>query len=277
MQPALARPELARLALACLDLTSLRSDDTDAGIEALAARAKTPYGVPAALCVYPRFVPVARHALAQHGLAGVHVATVVNFPHGTGEADAVADEVRQAIASGADEIDAVLPWRALLAGDAQRAIDVLRRCRQTCDARGTPILLKVILETGELREPRWIRAAAELAIEAGADLLKTSTGKVPVNATPAVVACVLEVIRAGNGRVGLKVSGGLATLEDVERYVALAAQACGAPWLAPQHLRFGASSLLPVLLAVLDGVPTSARRGFDRNTASGPGCSKPWA
>ncbi|NMG15410.1 deoxyribose-phosphate aldolase [Aromatoleum bremense] len=264
MEPALSRPELARLALSCLDLTSLRADDTDAGIEALAAQAMTPHGVPAALCVYPRFVPAAKRALARRGATGVRVATVVNFPHGTAEADAVADEVRQAIAYGADEIDAVLPWRALLAGDAPRAMRVLRRCRQACDAGGAPVLLKAILETGELREPRWIRTAAELAIEAGADFLKTSTGKVPINATPEAVACMLEVIRAGEGQVGLKVSGGVVTIEDVECYAALAARACGAAWLSPRHLRFGASSLLPVLLAVLDGAPTSARRGPTR-------------
>lgn len=257
MEPALDGPELARLALSCLDLTSLRASDTDASIEALAAQAITPHGAPAALCVYPAFVAVARRALARHGLPGVRVATVVNFPHGTGGADAVADEVRQALARGADEIDAVLPWRALLAGETRQAVQVLQRCREACDASAAPILLKVILETGELREPRWIRTAAELAIEAGADFLKTSTGKVPVNATPEAVACMLEVIRAGQGRVGLKVSGGVATLEDVARYVTLAAQACGAAWLSPRHLRFGASSLLPVLLAVLDGAPAS--------------------
>src|SRR5574337_551158 len=259
MEPVLARPELARLALSCLDLTSLKANDTDASIEAVAAQAITPHGAEAAFCVYPPFVAVAKGALAQHGLSGVRVATVVNFPHGTAAADAVAAEVRQAIAHGADEIDAVLPWRALLAGDARRATQVLRGCRQACEAGVAPVLLKAILETGELREPRWIRTAAELAIEAGADFLKTSTGKVPVNATPEAVACMLEVIRAQGARVGLKVSGGVATMEDVECYVALAAQACGAAWLSPRHLRFGASSLLPVLLAVLDGAPTINR------------------
>jgi deoxyribose-phosphate aldolase len=264
MEPVSALPELARLALSCLDLTSLKANDTDASIEALATQAMTPHGAPAALCVYPAFVPVAKRALAQHGVSGVRVATVVNFPHGKAEADAVAAEVRQAIAHGADEIDAVLPWRALLAGDARRAAQVLRRCRQACDAGAAPVLLKAILETGELREPHWIRTAAELAIEAGADFLKTSTGKVPVNATPEAAACMLEVIRARGARVGLKVSGGVATIEDVECYAALAAQACGAAWLSPRHLRFGASSLLPVLLAVLEGAPTSDRRRTTR-------------
>lgn len=259
LKPALTRPELARLALSCLDLTSLKDDDTDARIEALAAQAATPHGTPAALCVYPSFVPAARRALAQLGLTEVRVATVVNFPHGMAEAGAVGNEVRQAIARGADEIDAVLPWRALLEGDARRAAELVRSCRQACDDGEAPVVLKVILETGELREARWIRAASELAIDAGADFLKTSTGKVPVNATPEAVKCMLGVIRARGGRVGLKVSGGLAGIGDVERYVALAARACGQAWLSPRHLRFGASSLLPVLLALLEAAPASGR------------------
>ncbi len=259
MEPALTRVELARLALSCLDLTSLKDDDTDASIEALAMQAATAHGTPAALCVYPSFVPVAKRALERRGLTRVRVATVANFPHGTAEADTVADEVRQAIARGADEIDAVLPWRALLAGDARRATEVVRSCRRACDAGAAPVLLKVILETGALREARWMRAAAELAIDAGADFLKTSTGKVPISATPEAVACMLEVIRGRGARVGLKVSGGLARIEDVECYLALAARACGEAWLSPQHLRFGASSLLPVLRALLEAVPASAR------------------
>lgn len=246
------RADIALLALRCLDLTSLRDDDTDAGIEALAARACTRHGTPAALCVYPRFVPVARRALARHGAAAVRVATVVNFPNGTAPAERVEDEVRAAIAQGAEEIDAVLPWRALLAGDARSTSELVRRCRAACDAGPAPALLKVILETGELREARRIRSAADIAIEAGADFLKTSTGKVAVNATPEAVACMLDAIRDSGARVGLKIAGGIATLDDVTRYVALVVRACGSAWLSPRHLRFGASSLLPVLLAALD-------------------------
>jgi deoxyribose-phosphate aldolase len=245
--------EAARLALHCLDLTSLKEDDTQASIEALAARAATPHGAPAALCVYARWVAAARQALAGHGLAGVRVATVVNFPRGDTAPAGVAAEIHAALAAGADEIDAVFPWRALQAGDAASGAALVQACRQACDAARPGVPLKIILETGELQEPRLIRQAAVIAAGQGADFLKTSTGKVPVNATPEAVAVLLEVIAPQRERLGLKVAGGLGGLADVQRYLALAQQACGAGWLTPQRLRFGASSLLPVLLATLQG------------------------
>jgi deoxyribose-phosphate aldolase len=255
-------PQAARIALHCLDLTSLKDDDTPASIEALAARACTPHGAPAALCVFPRFVAGAQQALARHGLAAVHVATVVNFPHGQSDVAAVEAEVRAALVAGADEIDAVFPYRALQAGDAQAGAALVRACRRACDALRTAVPLKIILETGELREARLIRQAAGIALQEGADFLKTSTGKVPVNATPEAVEVMLEVIRPLRARVGLKVAGGVASIADVQRYLALARQACGDAWLTPQRLRFGASSLLPVLLAALDG---------DAQAAAAPG------
>lgn len=255
-----ADADAARLALRCLDLTSLRDGDSDASITALAERAATRQGAPAALCVYPRFVATARRALDALGLSGVRVATVVNFPHG-GDAPAdVAQAIAVTLADGADEIDAVLPWRALQAGDEAAAVALVHACRMACGAAP----LKVILETGELKEAALIRRASEIAIDGGADFIKTSTGKVAVNATPEAVAVMLQVIAergATTGRtVGLKVAGGVASVADVQRYLALAEEACGEAWLGPAHLRFGASSLLPVLLAAIEGAapPTSA-------------------
>lgn len=247
----------ARLALRCLDLTSLKDDDTPESIAALARRADTPHGAPAALCVFPQFVPVALRVLAEQRLDGVRVATVVNFPRGESAPEQVVRDIGAALASGAGEIDLVFPWRALLAGDRQAGRELVGRCRHACgDA-----VLKVILETGELRTPRWIREASEIALAAGADFLKTSTGKVPVNATPEAAAQMLEVIREHGGRAGLKVAGGVATLADVQVYVALAAETYGAERLSPDTLRFGASSLLPVLLAALDGRSAGAAEG----------------
>lgn len=262
--PPLEPPQrAASLALHCLDLTSLGDHDSEASIEALAARAQTRHGAPAALCVHARFVAAARRSLQRLGLAGVRVATVVNFPHGAAAPATVAGEIEAALAAGADEIDAVFPWRDLMAGDAQAGADLVRACRRACETVGAGVRaavpLKVILETGELREPRLIRQASELAVQEGADFLKTSTGKVPVNATPEAVAVMLDVIAPQRERVGLKVAGGLSNVADVQRYLALARQACGDDWLTPRRLRFGASSLLPVLLAVLDGTePTMA-------------------
>lgn len=247
----------AQIALRCLDLTSLKDDDTDASIAALARSAGTPHGAPAALCVFPRFVPMAVRTLAEQGLAGVRVATVVNFPRGESEPGHVLQDIRAALTAGAGEIDLVFPWRALLGGDSRAGQELVSRCRQACgDA-----VLKVILETGELRSARWIRQASEIALAAGADFLKTSTGKVPVNATPEAAALMLEVIREHGARAGLKVAGGVATMADVRRYVALAAGTYGPERLSPATLRFGASSLLQVLLAALDGRDAVVARG----------------
>ena len=123
------------------------------------------------------------------------------------------------------------------------------------------------METGELATPSLITRAAEIAVAEGADFLKTSTGKVPTNATPDAVRTLLAVIAQHGGRVGLKIAGGLKTMDDVQAYLALADAACGQAWLAPAHLRFGASSLLPVLLAALDG---GAGNESDQRAATRP-------
>jgi deoxyribose-phosphate aldolase len=250
-------PDAARLALRCLDLTSLKDDDGAATIAALAGAANTPHGAPAALCVYPQWVPTAVRELAQRQLEGVRVATVVNFPHGEAAFDQVVQDTRAARAAGADEIDLVFPWRALMRGDSAAGHELVSRCREACgDAP-----LKVILETGELRTAERIRDASRIALAAGADFLKTSTGKVPVNATPEAVSPMLEAIREHGVRAGLKVAGGVATMADVQRYLALAADTYGMERLSPATLRFGASSLLTVLLATIDGRGASVARG----------------
>lgn len=252
--PSLTGADAARLALRCLDLTSLKDDDTPASIEALADKARTPHGAPAALCVYPAFVPAAKRRLDALGLAAVRVATVVNFPRGEASPEAVAAQIAAARETGADEIDTVFPWRALQAGDVQAGVALVAACRRACG----PLPLKVILETGELRQPALIRQASEIALREGADFLKTSTGKVAVNATPQAVQLMGEVIRAHGTRAGLKVAGGVSTMDDVQRYLALAAEVYGADQLGPGTLRFGASSLLAVLLAAIDGGPAAA-------------------
>ncbi|WKB53200.1 deoxyribose-phosphate aldolase [Eleftheria terrae] len=250
--------EAALLALQCLDLTSLKDEDSDDSIRALAARAATPHGAPAALCVYPRFVPVARQALDAQGLTAVRVATVVNFPQGQRPASQVVAEIEGALAAGADEIDLVFPWRALLDGQPQVGAELVGAGRRACQRAGSPVPLKVILETGELRDPATILEAGRIAAAEGADFLKTSTGKVPVNATPEAVACLLQVINEHGGRVGLKIAGGVTGIADVQAYLDQVARACGDSWLTPEHLRFGASSLVGALLAALDGLPPPA-------------------
>lgn len=248
---------LARNIIALLDLTSLNDDDSDARIVALCQRALTALGPVAAVCVYPRFVALARRTLDALGGQTVAVATVTNFPAGTAPLAEVLEQTRQALGDGADEIDVVYPWRALLAGDADSGFALVRACKALCADRA---LLKVILETGELADPALIRQASLDAIEAGADFIKTSTGKVAVNATAEAARIMLECIAASGVNVGLKPAGGIRTLADARVYVELAEGINGARWISPRHLRFGASSLLDDLLQRL-GVPALADHG----------------
>ncbi|MDF1793851.1 MAG: deoxyribose-phosphate aldolase [Thalassobaculaceae bacterium] len=244
---------IARRAIACLDLTSLNDTDDDAVIETLCRRAITPAGPVAAVCVWARFVPLCRARLQG---TGVKVCTVVNFPHGFESVEAVRDEILPAIADGADEIDVVLPYTALLNGrrDAARAVLDMARLMT---GEGT---LKVILETGRLLTQSAIREAAEMAVEAGADFLKTSTGKVAVSATLEATRILLDTAAAAPRPVGVKVAGGVRTTEQAAAYLRLADSINGRA--GPTNFRFGASGLLDALLATLDGGPAKASTGY---------------
>ena len=243
------RLALAVRTLAALDLTSLGEDDDRSHIEALCDAANTPHGAPAALCVYPEWIATCRQRLHGIGLSQVQVATVVNFPGGSGNPARVDRETRRALAAGANEIDVVLPWRRLQAGDTATARDVLAACREAC---GPHARMKVILETGALQTEALIREAAEIALDAGADFLKTSTGKVVVNATPEAAQILLQATHARGGQCGFKAAGGIRTLEDAATYFALADDILGPHWATPARFRFGASSLLGEILSVLD-------------------------
>lgn len=249
----------ARLALACLDLTSLNDDDTDIHIETLCRQARTPLGSTAAVCVYPAFVVTARRALnTENGPNAntVKVATVTNFPHGSDDPMAAARETRSAVAAGADEVDIVFPYRALMAGDEGVGRELVEMCR----AAAADATLKVIIESGELADPVLIRRAAELAIEGGADFIKTSTGKVAVNATLEAAEVILEAIKASGRDIGFKAAGGVRTSEQARDYLTLAADIMGPAWVTPKHFRFGASGLLDALLATLeDGMAMASK------------------
>ena len=238
----------ARQALHLMDLTSLNDSDTDAVIDALCAQAKTPEGHPAAVCVYPAFIGTAKNALAQQGLDNVKIATVTNFPHGSDNIDIAEAETRQAVADGADEVDVVFPYRALIDGNADVGESLVKRCKQACGDRAQ---LKVIIESGELKTPELIRQASDLAIAGGADFIKTSTGKVPVNATPEAARIMLEAIRDSGKDVGFKAAGGVRNAEDAAIYLDMAREIMGDTWVSADHFRFGASSLLASLLKTL--------------------------
>ena len=239
--------ETARRAIACLDLTNLDADCDAAAVALLCRRALTPAGPVAAVCVWPAFVSQARTAL---GETGVRVATVVSFPSGDEPIATVIAATSKALAEGAEEIDLVVPWRALAAGARDAVRDRVRAVKAVCGAAP----LKAILETGALAGPALIRAGAEEALDGGADFLKTSTGKVPVNATPEAAEILLTVIRNRGAAAGFKASGGVRSTAEAAVYLGICDAVMGPDWATPARFRFGASSLLDALLATLDGV-----------------------
>jgi deoxyribose-phosphate aldolase len=202
----------------------------------------------AAVCVWPRFVAQAVRALAD---SPVRVATVVNFPAGGTDLDATVNETVGALRDGADEIDVVLPYRALVDGDVDGARRLVAAVSELIDRPRH--LLKVILETGELPDQATVALAARVAIEGGADFIKTSTGKTKVSATPEAASTMLDVIRSTQHRVGLKPSGGIRDLDAAHTYLELARDAMGPDWISPATFRFGASGLRDALIAVIEG------------------------
>ena len=246
--------QLAAYALSMLDLTSLNDDDTEASIEALCQQAVsvaadgTQYKV-AAICIYPRFIPFAREVLDSLGLYNVRIATVANFPHGRSSIDHAVKDTKACVAYGADEVDVVMPYQALIDGDERTVFNLIAACKDACGAQAQ---LKVIFETGVLKDPDLIAKASDIAIAAGADFIKTSTGKVPENATPEAADIMLSRIAAQSRAVGFKPAGGVKTLDDVEVYFDLVRKHVGEAGLTPTYFRFGASSLLAALRKALD-------------------------
>ena len=243
------------LAIRCVDLTRLDGDETPSQIEALCARAVSPdptqAHVPsvAAVCLHARWVPVALEAL---GGTGVAVACVAGgFPFGNGPLDARLEEIRDAAEAGADEIDIVLNREPFL---GERYVETFEELVAARQAAGSA-LLKVILETGALESFARIRRASMLAMAAGADFIKTSTGKVEVGATLPAALCMEEAARdffSQTGRaVGIKVAGGIRTSKQALQHLAVLEATLGSDWLMPRRFRIGASSLLESLSSAL--------------------------
>ena len=256
---------IAAKALSLLDLTSLNDDDTEQSIRQLCEQARsieadgTEHRV-AAICIYPRFVPFARQVLDDLGLYDVRIATVANFPHGRSDIDSAVKETKACIAYGADEVDVVMPYHALLEGDETTVFNLISACKAACESNA---LLKVIFETGELEDAALIANASDIAIKAGADFIKTSTGKVAVNATPEAAEVMLKRIQAQPRAVGFKPAGGVKTLDDVRTYFKLVEHSVGLERLTPSYFRFGASSLLQALrqaLSIDTNTPSSTRK-----------------
>lgn len=254
MPQTLSLTDAARLALHCLDLTSLNDGDTPADIDALCKRAQTRFGPVAAVCVWPRFVAQARGLLP----TTIRVAAVANFPNGALDVALTTRDIHTITAAGGDEVDVVLPYRALKQGQITACADFLQAARKACG----PLTLKVIIESGVLVDHALIAHATQLALAAGADFVKTSTGKTPVSATIDAATVILrELAASGLPHAGFKASGGIRRVADAQAYLSLAAQTLGADALTPLRFRLGASALLSDIEAVLAGQTTAPSTG----------------
>ncbi|GAA2005284.1 deoxyribose-phosphate aldolase [Microbacterium ulmi] len=262
-----------------IDLTTLEGADTPGKVRSLVAKALNPDAADptcprvAAVCVYGDMVPHAIEALgAAHGdpdEGGVSVAAVATaFPSGRASLDVKLADTSQAVADGADEIDMVIDRGAFLAGRYGLVFDQIARVKRACvRSDGTSAALKVILETGELATYDNIKRASWLAILAGADFIKTSTGKVQPAATLPTTLLMLEVVRdwhrATGERIGVKPAGGIRTSKDAIRYLVTVAEIAGEEWLQPHLFRFGASSLLNDVLRQRTRLQTGHYTGAD--------------
>jgi deoxyribose-phosphate aldolase len=247
-----AKQQGIRLAVSMVDLTTLEGADTVGKVRHLCAKAVCPAPtmpeVPscAAVCVYPSLVGVAHHSLAGTGVKAAAVATA--FPSGQASLEVKLRDTEDAVAAGADEIDMVISREAFLAGEDHRVMEEIVRVKEVCgDAH-----LKVIIETAELGSYDHVRHASMISMEAGADFIKTSTGKLPSSATLPVALVMLEAIRdvydETGRRVGFKPAGGIRNAKQAVQHLVLTHETLGVDWLTPDLYRFGASSLLNDIL-----------------------------
>ncbi len=255
------------LALTMLDLTTLEGKDSPGRIVQLCQKAMRPYAADptmppvAAVCVYPNFVALAKRCLRGSTVKVASVAT--GFPSGHTPLALKLEETRACVDAGADEIDMVIDRGAFLAGRAQQVADEIAATKAACGAAH----LKVILETAELVTYDNIRAASWLAMEAGADFIKTSTGKLAQAATLPITLVMLEAIRdyyfATGRQVGMKPAGGIRTAKDALKYVVLLNETLGDAWMTPDWFRMGASTLANDLLMQLVKETTGRYQSLD--------------
>lgn len=224
-----------------LDFTTLSGEETEQSIRAFCQQALDASVPVAGLCLYPRWVALAKACMQARP---VPIVTVCNFPQGNESIDVMQKAIEATLAQGADEIDIVIPYRAFMLGDEESVITCVEAAKEVCGEH----CLKVILETGILQDAELIAFASQLAIDGGADFLKTSTGKAPINATLEAASVMLEIIAAhyqetGN-IVGFKAAGGIRSAEAANEYAALAASILGDEYLDPATFRIGTSKLL---------------------------------
>ena len=251
-----------RACFSMMDLTSLKSEDTPESITKFVDKVNSfpteypDYPMPASICVFSNFAGVVSSVKKD---PKVHT-TVVSacFPTSQSFLEVKLVECRMAVESGADEVDVVLPLNSFLMGDYEKCSSELRAIRSAVDeaAQGRHICLKVILETGLLITPDRIAEASFLAMEAGADFIKTSTGKVSVNATPSAAYvmcnCILYYYRATGRKVGFKPAGGISSAKDAVCYYSIVSTILGQEWLNPSLMRFGVSRMANNILSAVE-------------------------
>lgn len=246
-----------------MDLTTLKTDDTPASVTKLVNKVNTfresypEWPLPASVCVYSNFASTVKEARA----CDFNI-TVVSacFPSSQSFLEVKLKECEMAVEQGADEVDIVLALNSFLAGDYETASEEIREVRKTIDAvaarQGRKVHLKVILETGLLRTPEAIADASFLAMEAGADFIKTSTGKVDVNATPmaayVMCECIAKYREVTGKKIGFKPAGGISTAMDALCYYSIVATVLGKEWLDKEYFRFGVSRVANSILSAVE-------------------------
>lgn len=238
--------QIAKRTLSLLDLTSLNDNDTEVDIENLCAKAVSKHGKVAAVCVWPRFVRKASELLKG---TNVNIAAVANFPEGSTDIDAAVKTTQEIIDAGGNEVDVVFPYPAFLDGNKEIAAQLVAACKQACSSKAK---LKVILETGVLVDEARIKEASNIALDNGADFIKTSTGKVDISATPEAARIMVSTLRDMHSSAGFKAAGGIKDIETAKEYLSIADEIMGDDWATPETFRFGASGILNNLLAILN-------------------------
>jgi deoxyribose-phosphate aldolase len=247
-----SKVDALKLALSMIDLTTLEGMDSPGKVRQMCHKAQFPNGsnsdLPhvAAVCVYPTMVPVAAEALKD---SPIHIASVATaFPSGMAPLEEKLEEVRYVVSEGADEVDMVISRGAFLTGEYAQVYDEIAATKDACGEAH----LKVILETGELETLENVRKASDLAMHAGADFIKTSTGKVSPAATQPVTLVMLEAIRdyyhQTGKKIGMKPAGGIRKAKQAIKYLVMVYETLGSDWMTPDLFRFGASSLTNDLL-----------------------------
>lgn len=247
-----------------MDLTSLKNNDTPTSIKKLVSKVNAfqkdypEYPLPASICVYPNFAPVVKENLTAEG---VHITVVAAcFPSSQSFLEVKLKEVEMAVLGGADEVDIVLALNSFLDGDWDKASEEIKAVREVIDQTsakvGRPVHLKVILETGLLVTPENIANASFLAMEAGADFIKTSTGKVDVNATPTAAyvmcECIAAYMKVSGRKVGFKPAGGISSAMDAVCYYSIVSSILGKEWLSKDWFRFGVSRMANNILSEIE-------------------------